>query len=96
MSDVWTLIELTESVKKLRDQVAQCDPEVRAHVVAWVDELFMSLEANLATHERVLGGIGAYAATDRDDEIASTVCICPVGLEGRVTVSACPTHGGAA
>jgi len=75
MSDVWTLIELTESVKKLRDQV-------------------MSLEANLATHERVLGGIGAYAATDRDDEIASTVCICPVGLEGRVTVSACPTHGG--
>lgn len=77
MSDVWTLIELTESVKKLRDQV-------------------MSLEANLATHERVLGGIGAYAATDRDDEIASTVCICPVGLEGRVTVSACPTHGGAA
>ena len=77
MSDVWTLIELTESVKKLRDQV-------------------MSLEAKLATHERVLGGIGAYAATDRDDEIASTVCICPVGLEGRVTVSACPTHGGAA
>lgn len=77
MSDVWTLIELTESVKKLRDQV-------------------MSLEANLATHERVLGGIGAYAATDRDDEIASTVCICPVGLEGRVTISTCPIHGGAA